>query len=59
MKRVTSKMSEESGITYEQKGDYYYRFVGVIDVPYVQKIPVLMETRQGVAIRYVSGGQTA
>lgn len=37
----------------------HYRFVGVIDVPYVQKTPVLMETRQGVAIRYVSGEQTA
>ena len=32
MKRVTSKMSEESGITYEQKGDYYY--------------PVFAETKQ-------------
>lgn len=24
MKKVTSKMSEENGITYERKGDYYY-----------------------------------
>ena len=34
----------------------HYRFIGVIDVPYVQHRRVVFETRQGVAIEYVPKG---
>ena len=32
----------------------HYRFIGVIDVPYIQRRPVLLSTRQGVAIEYLN-----
>lgn len=37
----------------------HYRFIGVIDVPYVQRMPVVLETRRGVAIEYVPQTTTA
>ena len=59
IERIDIHAVQGRGKNRTQKIVIHYRFVGVIDVPYVQKAPVLMETRQGVAIRYVSGGQTA
>lgn len=59
VERIDIHAVQGRGKNRTQKIVIHYRFVGVIDVPYVQKTPVLMETRQGVAIRYVSGEQTA
>lgn len=59
IERIDIHVLQGRGKNRTQKIVIHYRFVGVIDVPYVQKDPVLMETRQGVAIRYVSGEQTA
>ena len=59
VERIDIHVVQGRGKNRTQKIVIHYRFVGVIDVPYVQKTPVLMETRQGVAIRYVSGEQTA
>ena len=50
---------EGKGLNRTQKIVIHYRFIGVIDVPYVQRRPVLMETRQGVAIQYVNAPQMA
>lgn len=36
-----------------------YCFIGVIDVPYIQRMPVVLETRRGVAIEYVPQTITA
>ena len=59
IERIDIHAVQGRGKNRTQKIVIHYRFVGVIDVPHVQKTPVLMETRQGVAIRYVSGEQTA
>ena len=59
VERIDIHAVQGRGKNRTQKIVIHYQFVGVIDVPYVQKTPVLMETRQGVAIRYVSGEQTA
>lgn len=59
IERIDIHAVQGRGKNRTQKIVIHYRFVGVIDVPYVQKTPVLMETRQGVAIRYVNGEQTA
>ena len=59
VERIAIHALQGRGKNRTQKIVIHYRFVGVIDVPYVQKTPVLMETRQGVAIRYVNGAQTA
>lgn len=59
VERIDIHAVQGRGKNRTQKIVIHYRFVGVIDVPYVQKAPVLMETRQGVAIRYVNGEQTA
>ena len=59
VERIDIHAVQGRGKNRTQKIVIHYRFVGVIDVPYVQKTSVLMETRQGVAIRYVNGEQTA
>ena len=59
IERIDIHAVQGRGKNRTQKIVIHYRFVGVIDFPYVQKTPVLLETRQGVAIRYVNGEQTA
>ena len=45
--------SEGKGKNKTQRIVIYYRFVGYIELP--DKIPIVNDTRQGVAVNYISG----
>lgn len=45
--------SEGKGKNKTQRIVIYYRFVGYIELP--DKIPIINDTRQGVAVNYISG----
>ncbi len=54
--RIDAHAVKGKGKSRTQEIVIHYRFIGVIDVPYVQHRRVVFETRQGVAIEYVPKG---
>ncbi|MCQ2414280.1 MAG: DUF4368 domain-containing protein, partial [Clostridia bacterium] len=57
--RIEVRSVQGKGKQRTQEIIIHYRFIGVIDVPYVQRMPVVLETRRGVAIEYVPQTTTA